>query len=69
MRAISMHNAPHRALLGTSPEGPRDQLLESAPTFPGYLLVEGLSDAEEASFLAALDDLGSEPSTAHRGPP
>ena len=57
-RAGSTHNAPHRELLGTSPEEPRDQLLESAPTFPGDLLVEGLSDAEEVSFLLAIADLG-----------
>ena len=54
-----MYNAHHRGLVDTSLEEPRDQILESAPTFPGDLLIEGLRDAEEASFLAAIADLES----------
>ena len=66
---MSIDNAHRRALVGTSLEEPRDQILASAPTFPGDLLIEGLSDAEEASFLAAFGDLGGEPIAAHPGPP
>jgi hypothetical protein len=47
-----------QAPLGASLEQTRDQILHPAPIFPGRdeLLVDGLSDTEEATFLAAIAD-------------
>jgi len=61
--------ARREGFVGASLEEPRDQILESAPTFPrpGDLVVEGLTDAEEASFLAATAD--HEASSTRAGPP
>jgi hypothetical protein len=67
-----MHNATRReGFVGTSLEEPRDQILESAPTFPspGDLVVEGLTDAEEATFLAAVGESRGEPIATPAGPP
>jgi hypothetical protein len=47
-----------RALLSSSLEETRNQILESAPIFPGpgELLVEALTEAEQARFLTAIAD-------------
>ena len=63
-----MQSAPHQRLVGTSHEQPRDHILESAPTFPGDLRVEGLSDAEEAAFLAAIAHQQGDAASTRCGP-
>lgn len=55
---MSIHDAHHAALQGETLEEPRDAVLASAQPFPGTeeMLIEGLSDDEEACFLAAIAD-------------
>lgn len=67
-----MKNTASRAgFVGASLEEPRDEILESAYTFPpaGDLVVEGLTNAEEESFLAAIADQEGDASSTRAGPP
>jgi hypothetical protein len=57
-RSMTPRQAHPRTPLGESLEKTHGQILEAAPTFPdpGELLVEGLTNTEEGTFLAAIAD-------------
>jgi hypothetical protein len=55
---MSIHDEHHPVLPGESLEEPRDIVLASARPFPQYedMVIDGLTDDEEALFLAAIAD-------------
>jgi hypothetical protein len=55
-QAVSIHDKNHPLLPGATLEEPRDSILASAPPFPPYeeLVLDGLTDDEETSFLTAI---------------
>lgn len=54
--AMSMHQERRRVLDGETLEESRERVLATAPLFPPYedMVIDGLTDDEEARFLAAI---------------